>query len=192
MDMGYSFHWEAGRNPVLVTPEGNIIPLVVEKHIPYMIVGDEESLPRPPNLYRKVPVAPAVNNSVLDSLESVGEQYQANGPDCDDKSSIATWSSSDEEDDKSNDEEAGKTVVTKLPDVMSCNEGVLPKVESEKAQEMAEVSLTRDEKLKAEAKSLQHKLHHLPKNPFCEACMRGKMREKYSRRGAFQRETEKW
>ena len=75
MDMGYSFHWEAGRNPVLVTPEGHIIPLVVEKHIPYMIVGDEESLPRPPSLYRKVPVAPAVNHSVADSLESVGEQH---------------------------------------------------------------------------------------------------------------------
>ena len=83
-------------------------------------------------------------------------------------------SSSDEEDDKDNDEEIGKTIATELPDVMSCNEGALPKVEPEKVQEMAEVSLTRDEKLKAEAKSLYHKLHHLPKNPFCEACLRGK------------------
>ena len=115
-----------------------------------MIVGGDESLPKPPTAYRKVPVAPAVNDSVLD-----------------DKSAItSSSSSSDEENGKDNDEEIGKTIVTKLPDVMSCNEGALPKVEPEKVREMAEVSLTRDEKLKAEAKSLYHKLHHLPKIRF--------------------------
>ena len=47
-------------------------------------------------------------------------------------------------------------------------------------------------KLKEEATSLVHKLTHLPKNLFCEACKRGKMKEKYSRRGAFKHVLEKW
>ena len=34
------------------------------------------------------------------------------------------------------------------------------------------------EKLEAHAKSVLHKLTHLPKNPFCDACQRGKMKEK--------------
>jgi hypothetical protein len=38
---------------------------------------------------------------------------------------------------------------------------------------------------------MANKLNHLPKNPFCGACVRGKMKEKSGRRGAFQRKTEK-
>ena len=40
-------------------------------------------------------------------------------------------------------------------------------------------------RLKREAESREHKLTHIPKNHFCNACLRGKMKEKYSRRGAF-------
>ena len=50
----------------------------------------------------------------------------------------------------------------------------------------------RQEKLQTEAGSVLHKLTHLPKNPFCDSCQRGKMKEKYSRRGAFKRNVEKW
>jgi hypothetical protein len=54
------------------------------------------------------------------------------------------------------------------------------------AQPRARLSVS--DKLRAEAQSLEHKLSHLPKNPFCEACTMGKMKEKYSRRRAFKRE----
>jgi hypothetical protein len=47
-------------------------------------------------------------------------------------------------------------------------------------------------RLRDEARSAKHHLTHVPKNPFCEACQRGKMREKYSRRGAFKHTLEKW
>ena len=50
----------------------------------------------------------------------------------------------------------------------------------------------RQARLKTEASSVLHKLTHLPKNPFCDSCQRGKMKEKYSRRGAFKRNVEKW
>jgi hypothetical protein len=45
---------------------------------------------------------------------------------------------------------------------------------------------------KAEALQLSHKLTHLPKNPFCQACQEAKMKQYYSKRGAFARELEKW
>ena len=35
-------------------------------------------------------------------------------------------------------------------------------------------------------------MSHLPKNPFCQACTMGKMKEKYSRRSAFKRELTEW
>ena len=48
------------------------------------------------------------------------------------------------------------------------------------------------EKLRAEATSAAHKLTHLPKNPYCSSCQLGKMKERYSRRGAFRRQLTKW
>ena len=44
------------------------------------------------------------------------------------------------------------------------------------------------ERLKVEAESHEHKLSHLPNSPYCEACIMGKMKEKYSRRKTFKRE----
>ena len=49
-----------------------------------------------------------------------------------------------------------------------------------------------DKMLIAEARERQHKQSHLPKNRFCDSFMRGKMKEKYSRRGAFQRALNGW
>ncbi len=41
--------------------------------------------------------------------------------------------------------------------------------------------------LKKEATSLRHLLLHKPKNPYCEACTRGKMRETKSFAGSYKR-----
>ena len=71
----------------------------------------------------------------------------------------------------------------------------LPDVEIEEPEEIEEDDPHvpgRQERLKAEASSVLHKLTHLPKNPFCDSCQRGKMKEKYPRRGAFKRNLEKW
>ena len=45
---------------------------------------------------------------------------------------------------------------------------------------------------RAEAQSAIHKLTHLPKNPFCQACQEAKMKQYYSKRGAFAREVTRW
>ena len=45
---------------------------------------------------------------------------------------------------------------------------------------------------RTEALQLSHKLTHLPKNPFCQACQEAKMKQYYSKGGAFTRELDKW
>ena len=47
-------------------------------------------------------------------------------------------------------------------------------------------------RLQAEALTSAHKLCHLPKNPYCNACCRGKMKQKYSKRRTFKRELDEW
>ena len=48
MQMGYGFYWHPGQNPFLVTPDGNVIPLLVRKDIPYLAVGFSRSIPKRP------------------------------------------------------------------------------------------------------------------------------------------------
>ena len=47
-------------------------------------------------------------------------------------------------------------------------------------------------KLKEEAVSMAHLISHRFKNPYCQACVRGKMRHLYTKKGAFQRELKEW
>ena len=39
MEQGFTFHWEAGRNPIMTNPEGLVVELEVEKNIPYLRAG---------------------------------------------------------------------------------------------------------------------------------------------------------
>ena len=36
LDQGYSFHWESGKAPIMVRPDGALIQLKVDSHVPYM------------------------------------------------------------------------------------------------------------------------------------------------------------
>ena len=46
--------------------------------------------------------------------------------------------------------------------------------------------------LKAEAKTISHLLTHRYRNPFCQSCVRAKMKHFRTHRGAFKRELKKW
>ena len=46
--------------------------------------------------------------------------------------------------------------------------------------------------LKAEAKTISHLLTHRYRNPFCQSCVRAKMKHFRTQRGAFKRELKKW
>ena len=53
------------------------------------------------------------------------------------------------------------------------------------SDEELELIPTKSDLLREEAKSLDHLMTHMPKNPFCPACQRAKMQTKgnYSRKG---------
>ena len=46
--------------------------------------------------------------------------------------------------------------------------------------------------LRAEALSVEHQLHHKPKNPYCQACCYGKMKHKKKMKGSFKPCTRHW
>ncbi len=47
MEQGFTFHWEAGKLPIMTNPEGLVVELMVERNIPYVRSGSESSQPCP-------------------------------------------------------------------------------------------------------------------------------------------------
>ncbi len=39
MEQGFTFHWEAGRDPIMINPDGLVVELEVERNIPYVRAG---------------------------------------------------------------------------------------------------------------------------------------------------------
>ena len=65
---------------------------------------------------------------------------------------------------------------------------MMPQVKKKKeAKDIPQVRQSATDRLKQIAESVEHKLSHLPKNPFCQSCIMGKMKEKYSHRRTFAR-----
>ncbi len=60
MEQGFTFHWQAGMNPIMTNPEGLVVELEVERNIPYLRSGDEYSQPRPVSESKVVAIAPMV------------------------------------------------------------------------------------------------------------------------------------
>ncbi len=57
MEQGFTFHWEAGKNPIMTNPEGLVVELAVEKNIPYLRAGSEFSQPRDARESKVVPIS---------------------------------------------------------------------------------------------------------------------------------------
>ena len=88
------------------------------------------------------------------------------------------------------DDEGPKPPVSVHP-VGEQDEGRPNQDESEVANNGAPVKVPK-RKLKEEAVSMAHLISHRFKNPYCQACVRGKMRHLYTKKGAFQRELKEW
>jgi len=158
MEEGFAFHWEAGEEPYLVTPDGGCIALKVDRNIPFL-----------DNTNAFYSLCPSL---------AVEKTDRKTAPDA-----IAMGDVNVDSPDK-DDHDKPDEMIGEMPGEQSIADAAeedKPKGDSKSTS-----------KLREEANSLVHKLTHLPKNPFCEACKRGKMKEKYSRRGAFKHVLEKW
>ena len=57
MEQGCTFHWEAGRNPIMTNPDGLVVEFEVDRNIPYFVPGSEDSQTRLPRETKVVPIA---------------------------------------------------------------------------------------------------------------------------------------
>ena len=48
MEEGYSFVWNAGKNPWLVSPSGQKVKLTVHGNVPYLVEWKQHGLPAAP------------------------------------------------------------------------------------------------------------------------------------------------
>ena len=126
----------------MVTPDGHVVSLTVDKDIPYLIAGSEKSVPKKPKQFVEILMVPAIEREA--SME---------------------WPTA--------------VAIRRPPLAMAMSEEPVtpPGTVEEMTVPIAgdEKNLSVTERLKLEAQSLNHKLHHMPKNPFCEACIRAKI-----------------
>eukprot|EP00972_Heterocapsa_arctica_P116070 16451260-Heterocapsa_arctica.AAC.1 len=65
------------------------------------------------------------------------------------------------------------------------DDGDLPPPPPVPDEEQADQAGRRRRNRKEDALSIEHMLNHKPSNPYCDACMRGKMRDNKKYKGAF-------
>ena len=186
---GYSFVWMDGKCPYFITPDKQRMRLRVIGDIPYIIPGDpfcqpmalddmtveeRESMPAPVGDID--PPHPSIKDDAgkenlqfaLPNAEGDPEVAQGDGGEPPGPEPVGGV------DDLPQPEGEGPPHIVVGNDAGDVGQE-LPPPEPEGDDEVAE---RRRRNLRIEARSLTHLLTHLPKNPYCDACTRGKMRNK--------------
>ena len=169
--LGYTFVWPAYGNPYFLLPSGNLVYLEVHKDIPYLRPG------------------------VSAQVRPTGSRCYACG--AEERTGVATPGESGIPDDSgtSGIPDEGADVTPPVPTNEEPEEGnVHIDVEELEDEHHADRILPIDmrKSLRQEAKSVRHLCTHLPKNPYCEDCCRGKMKHAPKYKGSFKPTAEKW
>ena len=200
---GYHFIWLSNKHPYMIAPSGKLVALAVEDDIPYHISGDprcqpvdltrEMSIPcllehmKPVAGLNPQPAAPAEAADVGDEMiEAAVRELEADAMsemEADKKLSVPKVTGFPAEGQNADKSQADKEEEAPLEDdpgvvVVDENNGALVKVPKRK--------------LKEEAMSMAPLISHRFKNPYCQACARGKMSHLYTKKRAFQRELKEW
>ena len=187
---GYHFVWLSGKQPYLITPSGKLVALAVEDDIPYHISGDPRCQPVEPTHELSIPCLiehlrdtvgednePAVPAEPSDQgdemIEAAIRVIEADDGDA--KSPVSGFPTG-EHGESRREQDAPEDAAQDEHGVVLVDENNGAPVKMPKR------------KLKEEAVSVAHLISHRFKNPYCQACVRGKMRHLYTRKGAFQRE----
>ena len=195
MQEGYRFVWLSGKHPYLITPSGKLVALAVEDDIPYHISGDPRCQPVEPTHELSIPCLvehirstvgddnrPAVPAEPKDSgdemIEAALRSIEADdeGP----KPPVSGFPAGEQNKGRPEQDESEIAAAEEDPGVVLVDENNGAPVKVPKR------------KLKEEAVSMAHLISHRFKNPYCQACVRGKMRHLYTKKGAFQRELKEW
>ena len=198
---GYSFVWPDGGEikPVMIGNEGTCTFLEVDGDIPYLIPGlvpDSNTIEEDKNKLV------AFLESLIQRIKNGDENKNESKP-----KATAGESVGDEEYEPTEaGEDADDIVASDGGDPHKKDEDAVPEDDKVPAPEprpedpegLIEVEVERGESryakpgtLKREAKTLDHLMTHRYSNPFCDSCIRAKMRHFKTRKGAFKRKLSK-
>ena len=205
MREGYSFVWPNEQLPFLIDKNGARINLTIHDDIPYINLGSDESIPTVDKRAEIIMKVLAMDSSNLTSGYPTGDFSDVNESNSEDEAKTAKRKK------KVNNRNRRKSMNNFKRSAASEGEEVEldleideePKIGSDKSEEeddeCIEVDVVEGESrrakkgtLKHEAKTLSHLLTHRYKNPYCDSCVRGKMKHFKTHRGAFKRDLKKF
>ena len=213
MNHGYSFIWPEGREPYMINREGQRIQLYVKGDIPYIKVGHENSERHDDEESNKVfevlngykqhgaktpmddegqtndvpPVTYGAGGDATPGLDADGEEIDPDHEgEADDEGIDEGEYEGGKEEVADNDEVVDERADPPAP-ALEHDEDEVELDDGEGVPRKAKVGT-----LKAEANTLSHLCTHRYRNPYCESCIRAKMRHFKTRRGAFKRKIEQW
>ena len=163
MKLGYTFVWPPNDQPFMINQSGKRISLHSKDDIPYLIPGND-SEPKDDKLASDIFELLSKKEVVADAPALAGEGEGRDDGDAEGEAEVPR----DEE-----DEDEGEGVIE-----VDVHEG--------------EPRMAKPGALKAEAKTMSHLLTHRYRNPYCQSCVRAKMKHFRTHRGAFKRVLKKW
>ena len=197
MKQGYGFVWPPGKNPFMINPDGKRISLFVNSDIPYVRAGSQKSIAHDDEMAATI-------NSILEQGKEENPEKALNAV----AATVDATPGEEEEPDGPAEEYSPDFIPDEAPgeEVPADEAGRPPEPPDEGGERVhdddeREIEVegdgapTRKAKvgiLKAEAKTLAHLCTHRYRNPYCEACIRAKMKHYRTVRGAFKRELKAW
>ncbi|CAE7187272.1 unnamed protein product, partial [Symbiodinium sp. CCMP2456] len=199
MQQGYGFVWPPGKDPFMINPEGKRISLFVHGDIPYIRAGSQKSGPCEDEVASNIKsIFDGIGESGLLSSTAVdaAPATASSGADADGPQEEELEGPPDDEisADEAPDEEVPVAEAGRPPEPPDGEreDGAEDEREIEVEGEGEPTRKAKIGTLKAEAKTLAHLCAHRYRNPYCEACIRAKMKHYRTERGAFKRELKSW
>ena len=163
MKLGYTFVWPPNDQPFMTNQSGKRISLHSKDDIPYLIPGND-SEPKDDKLASDIFELLSKREVVADAPALAGEGEGRDDGDAEGEAEVPRGEE---------DEDEGEGVIE-----VDVHEG--------------EPRMAKPGALKAEAKTMSHLLTHRYRNPYCQSCVRAKMKHFRTHRGAFKRVLKKW
>ena len=179
MNMGYKFVWPTGEQPYFVLPSGNVVVLEVIDNIPYLRPGSAGSQPRPATDDELRSACSAASRCARGRESGRGCSgdggTETGSPVAGPASTGGAGSSGD----------APPPPPPPPPPPQNSYGEVDPEEIEDEAEAERVLPPNMRRSLKEEASSLHHFLRPKPRNPYCEACVRGIMRNTRKFKGSF-------
>ena len=192
MNHDYGFVWPPGREPFMIDPEGKRISLFVTGDIPYVRAGSSKSLAHDDAeataVLKALTGASEVQAETAAAAKAIPGELDGEGE------GVAHDRPPDPDPHEVPSEEVPAAEAGRPPDPPGGGIGDMEFGENDEREidVEGEGAPSKIGTLKAEANTLADLCTHRYRNPYCESCIRAKMKHFRTKRGAFQRELKSW